>query len=352
MASWYEEVQARITALADKIDADFYAYFGELTRDGAERICAQLQHRSRKNIVLMVATYGGDANAAYIIGRRIQSVYGTKTGPDRAKKPDDPSFTCFVPWICKSAGSILALGADRLVVSADAELGPIDVQVRRHDEVGERTSGLTSVEALTALQGRSKIAFLDYFKALRFDPKMSFSTKLAADIAGTLTVGLFKPIYEQLDPVRLAEMERTQRIAAEYGKRLDAGNLKDGALLQLLSSYPSHGFIIDRAEMKEIFSNVEDASPEFEQIESDFRYAYRNTIEREDAFAYIVSKPRMQPAPTRSDQDVTPIEADDGSADGSDTRASAATDRDSAKNGKTSRRRKSGDGPELDPATK
>ena len=51
----------------------------------------------------------------------------------------------YVDTVCKSAGTILALGADVIIMSQYAELGPIDVQLQKEDEVGESTSGLVGI---------------------------------------------------------------------------------------------------------------------------------------------------------------------------------------------------------------
>jgi hypothetical protein len=348
VAKSWKDVEAHIDSVANDLDADVYAYFGEISREGAARLSNHLtKNKARKNALLMLATYGGDANGAYLIARQIQAIYGTKKSQGY-KGATDPTFSCFVPTFCKSSGTILAIGADKLIVCPDAEFGPIDIQVRKHDEVGERTSGLTTAEALTALQGRSKIAFVDFFKGLRFDPQLLFSTKMAAEVAGTLTVGLFKPVLEQLDPMRLAEMERTLRVSAEYGRRLDVGNLKDGGLTRLLTEYPSHGFIIDSMELREIFSRVEDASPDLRTIADDLNFFYRSYLEKDDPFVFSLSK---KPSNASGSADDDQTNHRDGSADGSAAEEASGSDAASvATEGSTppskrSRRRKRGSTP-------
>ena len=91
------------------------------------------------------------------------------------------------------------------------------------------------MEALTTLRSPS----FEMFEANLVDLKMhsagSVTLKTAMDIASRLTVGLFEPMYEQIDPMRLAEDGRLVKIALEYGARLDriADNLKSGALEKL-----------------------------------------------------------------------------------------------------------------------
>lgn len=79
-----------------------------------------------------------------------------------------------------------------------------------------------------------------------------------ADIATTATVGLLVPVFGQIDPIRLAEVDRSLRVSAEYGERLGQENLTDGALERLLAKYPTHGVVIDRREADEIFKEIKD----------------------------------------------------------------------------------------------
>ena len=104
----------------------------------------------RRNVLLILATFGGDAHAAYRIARSFQKFHKTIQGPNN--QPTGNRFTVFLSSVCKSAGTILTLGADAVILSDMAEMGPIDVQLRKPDEVGERTSGLTPIQALESLE--------------------------------------------------------------------------------------------------------------------------------------------------------------------------------------------------------
>jgi hypothetical protein len=65
---------------------------------------------------------------------------------------------------------------------------------------------------------------------------------------------------EQLDPMRIGEMDRAVSIVSAYGERLikKGKNAKDGALSRLVAGYPSHAFVIDRDEAKELFKSIVD----------------------------------------------------------------------------------------------
>jgi len=177
-------------------------------------------------------------------------------------KGDKGTFRLFVDTRCKSAGTILAIGANTLMFSDYGELGPIDVQLRKGDEVGERSSVLTPMHALESLQQLASKHFEDSFKGLRFSQELAFTTKLASDIASKMAIGLFNPIYGQIDPMRIGEFDRAMRIAADYGTRLGKGNLKDDALKKLVAGYPSHSFVIDKKEATELFKSIEEPTSE------------------------------------------------------------------------------------------
>src|SRR5262245_43794482 len=95
------------------------------------------------------------------------------------------------------------------------------------------------------------------------------TTKLAAEMASTLVTGLYSQISAQVDPLRLGEMQRAMEIAMAYGQRLDAydSNLKRNALQKLVSSYPSHGFVIDRKEARDLFHKVRAPSDDEQMLE-------------------------------------------------------------------------------------
>ena len=122
-----------LRALANKygrsIKADVLMYNGSIEGGVAYHIIELCRRRNRReNLFLILVTTGGDAHAAYRIGRCLQDKYN--------------KLTIFVPGWCKSAGTLLAVAANELVIGDYGELGPIDVQRTRTDEVWQRTSGL------------------------------------------------------------------------------------------------------------------------------------------------------------------------------------------------------------------
>jgi hypothetical protein len=109
-------------------------------------------------------------------------------------------------------------------------------------------------------------AFKNYLYDLKFGGRLG--TKMASDIASNMAIGLITPIAQQIDPVKLGEHQRAMNIAIAYGERLNAKfrNTTRAKIEKLLTSYPAHGFVIDRKEVKELFTNVREPNSQEDTI--------------------------------------------------------------------------------------
>lgn len=230
---------------------DVFVYTGDIHRDGYLDLTNAIKNRKKSyglsdEVTFCVATYGGDPNAGYRIGRALQHNYG--------------KVNLLVVGPCKSAGTLIAIAADKLIIGDMGELGPLDIQLKKNDEIGEMSSGLVIMTALDALKDRSISTFNSHLVKIRYENQIS--TKMSADIAAKLTEALVAPMAAQIDPIKLGEHQRAMSIAITYGQRLSDKSkcLKDGALFKLIASYPSHGFVIDRKEARELFHHVESPS--------------------------------------------------------------------------------------------
>ena len=146
----------------------------------------------------------------------------------------------------------MTLGADEVIMSDFGEFGPLDIQLTKDDELSN-TSGLNFVQSLTFLNEQLFRSFEENFLSLKRASQNTITTKTAADIASRLSVGLISPISGQIDPVKLGEVQRSIRIANDYGTRLCEN---DNLIARLIVAYPSHGFVIDYQEASELFTNV------------------------------------------------------------------------------------------------
>lgn len=245
-ASTGSEIADLNNKVSAALDADVLVYEGgvDVTLDSL-MIEACRERDRRKNVLLMIHTHGGSADVAYGIARCLQRNY--------------ERFIIYLNGCCKSAGTLIAIGADELVIPDHGELGPLDVQLAKPDEFGEASSGLTLPNALNTLKPQAFDLWEYFFLQIRSRSQFQITTKTSSEIAAVIVGHLFAPIYAQIDPHRLGEIDRDVRISVEYGERL-ARNLKPEALEKLVASYPSHDFAIDREEAATLFESVREPS--------------------------------------------------------------------------------------------
>lgn len=116
------------------------------------------------------------------------------------------------------------------------------------------------------------------------------------------------PLYSQIDPNRIGEMQRAIKIAQEYGVRLAkvGKNLKDGALDKLVVDYPSHSFVIDRKEARELFTSVEPMTTTEAQMVDALWYL----LSEQDDFCYVAEpEPEIQAAEPEGAAHDEPVDA-------------------------------------------
>lgn len=240
-----QKLDAAANHLAEATDSDVLLYSGPIDHPfDISVVNSCRRRRRRKNVILVLVTFGGDADSAFRIARCLQTKY--------------ERFTLLVSGFCKSAGTLVAIGANELVVADTGELGPLDVQMAKEDSLWESQSGLTVNAALTALQLKAFLAFEQFFLEMERNTDGAISVHTAGKIATELTVGLFAPLYSQVDPFHVGEAARAMSVAQHYGHilaRASSSVTADG-LNNLVSNYPAHGFVIDREQAAEIFQNV------------------------------------------------------------------------------------------------
>jgi Serine dehydrogenase proteinase len=227
-------------------DADVYLYSGPIDDSGFGELVRAITTAGIKHdkCLLLLTTNGGSANSAYQIARFIQKQYS--------------KFILFTPSYCKSAGTLIALGAHQLIMDEFSELGPLDIQLPSPDDIVGQKSGLlakAAFENLAEVTTEFYEHFLIRIKA-RSGNKVSF--RLASEISTALTTQLLPKVFEQINPDVLGSDFRDLNVATEYGGRLaqKSGNPKRSTVNDLVRKYPSHDFIIDNDEAGSLFNSV------------------------------------------------------------------------------------------------
>jgi hypothetical protein len=153
------------------------------------------------------------------------------------------SFSVLVPVAAKSAASMIALGADQIVMGPFAELGPIDPIVR-HPLYGEMW---ISVQALQH--------FCEYL-----GEKAEQNTPYCLNM------------FEKIDPWLFGDYAKTLQASRQYAELLlneymfkekdDASQSPEAVVDKLLNGYFSHGYPITKHEAKSLGLKVVDESPD------------------------------------------------------------------------------------------
>ena len=265
------DLRETVDEFSKKFNTDVYLFSAEVETKNADifiEIIRSVKDR-RENCSLILTTNGGDPDDGYRIVRTIKRYY------------PKGKLILYVLGICKSTGTLMALGADEIVMSDFSQLGPLDVQLAKEDELFH-TSSLNYMQGLNSLKDNIFTSFETNFLNIKFKSGQSITTKTAAEISSNLAIGLISPISAQIDPVKLGEVNRAINIAYEYGLRLTT-NID--LINHLITEYPSHSFVIDFKEAKEIFDNVRWINSDEYFMENSFQELVRK--EKKDCVIFL-----------------------------------------------------------------
>lgn len=231
--------------LENTLDADIFSYVGDISSRGFGLLVeAIFKHKENDNVLLILTTNGGSGNSAYQIARFLQKIY--------------KRFYLYTPSYCKSAGTMVALGAHHLFMDPFSELGPLDVQLLKPNELGERKSGLLT---RSAFEGLAEASF-DLFEQLMLKTIRKggglVSFRVAAELSASMTGSIMANVYGKIDPEVVGSDRRDLDVALHYGLRLisHSENADPSTVLHLVNHYPAHDFIIDDSEARSLFENV------------------------------------------------------------------------------------------------
>ena len=238
-----------ISAAVAKIDRDVYIYNGPIIRHAVlnfmETVEANVQ---RPDATLLLVTNGGDPDAGFKIARYLQHKY--------------KHVAVLVSGVCKSAGTLVALGAHELIFMPYGELGPLDIQMSKVDRFGQSQSGLVITDAINTLEGRAIDVVFSITSELMEANQGMISYQTATQVAVEAMKNIYGPVLARIDPEEIGTRSRAMRIAQDYGTRLiAASNNADNNTLRILAeTYSSHSFVIDHIEAKTLFKNTRMAS--------------------------------------------------------------------------------------------
>ncbi len=185
----------------------------------------------QKRLHVLLYSYGGDAHTAFHIGRLLQ---------DYASE----ELYIYILREAKSAATLLASAADKIIFSEISELGPMDPQIRDIDG-GPRFSPLAIKHMMDFLSDESKKGHAELVKTL------------AAKLPSPLQLG------EHLKSLETGKDYLFKLLKARMFKK-DSDEVIQKIAEKLVTGYPDHGYCIDFKEASEIGLKVERANAEIE----------------------------------------------------------------------------------------
>lgn len=200
-----------------------------IDRDDAVGFMELLHNIAQESSVdLLLHTRGGDVDAAEKLLTLVQATVG------------GAELRIIIPDFAKSAGTLMALGADSLIMSDCSELGTIDPQIWSNDGDGNES-------------GHSVLSYLDAFQihseALRKNPE---------DPVARL-------MLSKIDPTTLRKYEairdRVRNFAEDQLKRKGRNFTKIPAALLDTTRWPSHGQMIKWQDVKDLGLPVDYVQP-------------------------------------------------------------------------------------------
>jgi hypothetical protein len=163
-------------------------------------------------------------------------------------------LTILVPHRARSAGTLLCLGADQLVLGPLAELGPVDAMMAPGASAASGVPGVISAEDVRAFRSMAR----DWFDVDRAEDRLQLLALLATRVFPTSLSSFYR--FDRL--VRDVAEELLQ-----YQLRGDE-HLADRSRIvnKLVGGYHSHDVVISRRDAQVLGLRAVDAAPDLEEI--------------------------------------------------------------------------------------
>ena len=210
------------------------------------------------SLTVLLNSPGGDIESAY----RMLLALRDKAG----------DIEVLVPERAKSAAAFFCLGADSIHMGRYGELGPLDPQILDLSGSAIPVSSLATFNSLERLLDYSMESLDAIVQTLLSRAPMDIPQ--AIEQAQPLFAAIATPLYRQVDPHELGRSGSYLAVSEEYAmrvmKRWAYADSSDDAqrriARRLVWEYPTHGFVIDLTEAREIGLRVERLDDESDMI--------------------------------------------------------------------------------------
>jgi hypothetical protein len=169
-------------------------------------------------------------------------------------------FAVLVPHRAASAGTLIAMGADEIVMTPLGVLGPIDPS-RTHPLLPRR-EGAEEAEPISVQDMRHAMQFIR--EAAGSDKEMPYTPEAMAQI--------FSALFDKIHPLAIGAIEQSYALSKLVGTQClgthmdpDTEKARIAEIVdRLCDDFKSHAYQINRAEARKIGLNVIDAPDEVE----------------------------------------------------------------------------------------
>ncbi len=191
------------------------------------------------NLDLVLFTIGGDTEVPWRIISLLRE-YCTRLG-------------VVIPYRCHSAGTLIAMGADEIVMTPMSVLGPIDPS-RTHPLL-PRQEGAPQAEPISVQDMRHAMQFIREAAG----PGVTYTPEAMAQI--------FTALFDKIHPLAIGAIEQSYALAKIIGRQCLSTHMDPAAegeamkaiVDKLCDDYKSHAYQIGRREAKAIGLKVVDA---------------------------------------------------------------------------------------------
>lgn len=225
----------------------------------------------QENIDLFLYTVGGDIMTAY------RAVSLIREYCDR--------FSVLVPFRCQSAGTLLALGADEIVMVPEGQLSPVDPST--NGPYNPQVPGIQAPPGAPVptlpVSVEEVIGYLNMAREV-------------AEIKGENgMVSVFEKLTADVRPVALGQVFRARAQIRMLSRKLleshmgaDDGKLVDGIIKDMTEKLHSHDYLISRVEAKKMGLKVSVPDQALDKAINDLFEAYDADLLLRDAFNPMV----------------------------------------------------------------
>ena len=236
----FKQTQAIVNRIQEKIDGDFLSYWcSDKTRIIMEDVVAfydTLKNKKKsKRLYLFIKSDGGNGQASLRITHLLREHY--------------EEVIALIPLACASAATMLALGADKIVMGSLAYLSSVDTSIRHDLSPVDKDNDCVSVSQL----------------------ELSRVLKLWAETMQSGDTNPYNALYPHIHPLVFGAVDRASSLSIKITTEILSYHMDDlekaEAISQHLNSaYPTHGYPITYREAAKIGLNVEKMSEELNEL--------------------------------------------------------------------------------------